>query len=343
MDDIMRKLGGEKCLIIAEVGQAHDGSLGMAHAFIDAVSDCGVDAIKFQTHIAEAESTPAEPWRVRFSIQDETRFEYWKRMEFTEEQWRGLSRHARENGLYFISSPFSFEAFELLTRVGVAAWKVASGEITNTPLLIAMAKTKAPIFLSSGMSTWSELDQAISLLRSEKANFALLQCTTQYPTPPEKVGLNVMKEMRKRYKCPVGLSDHTGTIYAGLAAVACGAKILEVHVTMSRWAFGPDVPASLTIEELHELVIGVRFIETVLNNPVDKNNLAMEMQEIREMFGKSIVARRNLPKGTILTRSDITLKKPGGGLPPNKFEELIGKTLVRPVSKDKAIQKEDLQ
>src|SRR5688500_1354690 len=141
------------CLIIGEVAQAHDGSLGMAHAFIDAIAAAGADAVKFQTHIAAAESTLQEPWRVKFSRQDTTRHAYWKRMEFTEEQWVGLREHAHDRGLEFLSSPFSSEAVSLLARVGVAAWKIASGEVSNLALLEQIAATRLPVFLSSGMSS----------------------------------------------------------------------------------------------------------------------------------------------------------------------------------------------
>src|SRR5437870_5935664 len=148
-----------RCLIVGEVAQAHDGSLGIAHAFIDAIAAAGADAVKFQTHIAHAESTRAEPWRVRFSLQDESRYAYWRRMEFTEEQWLGLRRHALDRGLLFLSSPFSFEAVELLRRVGVAAWKVASGEAANAPMIDQMAATGLPVILSTGMSRLDEIDK----------------------------------------------------------------------------------------------------------------------------------------------------------------------------------------
>jgi len=329
--------------IVAEVGQAHDGSLGTAHAFIDMVADCGADAIKFQTHIAEAESTLNESWRVPFSPQDETRFDYWKRMEFTENQWQGLADHARESGLHFLSSPFSFEAFELLNRVGAEAWKVASGEITNLPLIEAMAKTGLPVILSSGMSGWSELDRAVSVVKSEGTEFAVLQCTTEYPVQSARVGLNVLEEMRNRYGCPVGLSDHSGVTFAGLAAVALGATLVEVHVTMSRQAFGPDVPASLTFDQLADLVRGVRFIESALRNPVDKDLLAGEMQDLKQMFGKSVVAACDLAEGSILSPEDLALKKPGTGLPPNMLQELVGKKLARPIERNEMIHEDDLQ
>ncbi len=203
---------GRPCIIVAEVAQAHDGSLGMAHAYIDAIANAGADAVKFQTHIAAAESTPYESWRVKFSDQDATRYDYWRRMEFTEEQWHGLKKHANECGLLFLSSPFSVEAVELLSRVGVAAWKVGSGEITNSPMFELMAETGLPILLSTGMSRLSEIDAALEFFKSRKLPVVVLQCTSAYPCPPEKVGLNLIPFFRERYGCAVGLSDHSGTI-----------------------------------------------------------------------------------------------------------------------------------
>lgn len=333
---------GEKCLIIAEVAQAHDGSLGMAHAFIDAIADAGADAVKFQTHIAEAESTPDEPWRVKFSPQDKTRYDYWKRMEFTEEQWRGLKEHAEKRGLLFLSSPFSVEAVELLKRVGVAAWKVASGEVTNPLMLDAMAETGLPILLSTGMSTLQEIDEAVARIREKGLPFVVLQCTSMYPTPPEKIGLNMIPFFRERYGCPVGLSDHSGTIYPALAAVTLGAKVIEVHVTFHRKMFGPDVPASITMEELELLVKGVRFIETMLSHPIDKDSIALELAEMRRLFTKSIVARMDLPAGTVLKREHLTVKKPGTGIPAARLNELIGRKLRRDIRKDEIIREEDI-
>src|SRR5687768_16079635 len=174
---------GKACLIIGEVAQAHDGSLGMAHAFIDAIAAAGADAVKFQTHIAAAESTPGEPWRVKFSPQDETRYAYWKRMEFTEEQWHGLKQHAAEKGLLFLSSPFSVEAVDLLTRVGVAGWKVASGEVATTPMFEQMARSGLPFLLSTGMSSLGEIDDAVRRVYAYGVPLAVMQCTTAYPCP----------------------------------------------------------------------------------------------------------------------------------------------------------------
>lgn len=330
-----------QCLVIAEVAQAHDGSLGTAHAFIDAIAVAGADGVKFQTHIAAEESTPGEPWRVKFSYQDKTRYDYWQRMEFTEEQWYGLKQHAAERGLLFFSSPFSMQAVELLERIGVAAWKVASGEVTNIALLRRMTQSGLPFIVSSGMSSWADLDGVVELLEQAGAGYALLQCTSAYPCPPEKVGLNVMAEFRARYGCPVGLSDHSAHIYPGLAAAVLGAEVVEVHVTLSREMFGPDVSSSLTTGELRQLVEGVRFIERMLHNPVDKEQAALDMQSMKALFTKSIVAARDLAAGIILGPGDLTCKKPGTGLPPERLDDMLGKRLARGLARDECIQEGD--
>jgi N,N'-diacetyllegionaminate synthase len=322
----------DRCLIIGEIAQAHDGSLGAAHAYIDAVADAGADAVKFQTHIAAAESTPDEPWRVKFSRQDASRFDYWRRMEFTEAQWQGLAAHACERKLHFLSSPFSFEAVELLERVGVPAWKVGAGETLNPPMIERMARTRKPVLLSSGMANWDELDAAVARVRAHAAPVAVLQCTSAYPCPPEQLGLNVIAELRARYECPVGLSDHSGTIYAGLAAATLGARLIEVHVAFSRECFGPDVLASVTTAELRRLVEGVRFIERAQAHPVDKTAMAERLGELRRAFGKSIVAARDLTAGHRLQAGDLTLKKPGTGIPAARFDELLDRQLTRAIA-----------
>jgi len=320
---------GHPCFVIAEIAQGHDGSLGTAHAYIEAVAKTGADAIKFQTHIAAAESTPSEPFRVRFSPQDETRYDYWKRMEFSEKQWRDLAEHATALGLIFLSTPFSQEAMDLLDRIGVAAWKVGSGEVTNHPLIERMARTGKPVLLSSGMSKWEELDSAIATIRSLNAPFAVFQCTTAYPCPPERLGLNLIPRLRDRYGSPVGLSDHSGTIFSGLAATALGANMLEIHAVFSRECFGPDVSASVTTIELKQLIEGVRFIERSLAHPVDKEEMAADLSELRTIFGKSIVAVRDLLPGHQLTEADLMLKKPGNGMPASLFPQVVGKKVGR--------------
>ncbi|HYO82395.1 MAG TPA: N-acetylneuraminate synthase family protein [Bryobacteraceae bacterium] len=331
-----------RCLIIAEVAQAHDGSLGTAHAYIDAAARAGADAVKFQTHIAHAESTPGEPWRVRFSPQDASRYDYWKRMEFTETQWAGLADHARQRGLIFLSSPFSMEAVDLLERLEVAGWKVGAGEITNIPMIERMARTGRPVLLSSGMAGWTDLDAAVGAVRRAGAQAGVFQCTTAYPCPPARLGLNVLAELRERYNCPVGLSDHSGTIFAGLAAVSLGAAMLELHIVFSRECYGPDTVASVTIDELSALVKGVRFIEQALAASVDKDAMAAELAEQRRIFGKSVVAARAMAAGQQLSPGDLALKKPGFGIPANRLYDVIGCRLKRNVVADDILTEDDI-
>lgn len=339
-----RKIGkGQPVFIIGEIAQAHDGSLGAAHAYIDAIANTGADAVKFQTHIAEAESSPRERWRVNFSYQDKTRFDYWKRMEFTLKQWKGLKKHAEEKGLIFLSSPFSSEAVEILERIGVSAWKVASGEVNNRVILSRIARTRLPVILSSGMSNLREIDNAVEILNREKIDFAVLQCTSMYPCPPKKVGINLIPFFNERYSCPVGLSDHTGKVYSALAAAAVGASIIEAHIVFSRECFGPDVSSSLTAAEFKDMVEGAAYIRKMFLNPVDKDLSYKDTLDVKKLFNKSIVYKKSLHKGEVLRESHLALVKPGTGITPDKLENFIGKTMAKDVSKGDLLKIEDLE
>jgi N-acetylneuraminate synthase len=248
-------------------------------------------------------------------------------MEFTEEQWSGLRRHADERSLHFLSSPFSVEAAQLLHRVGVPAWKIPSGEINNGLLLDFILGTRLPVLLSTGMSSLEEIDRVVSTIQGNGVTLALMQCTSKYPCAPHEVGLNILPYFRERYSTPVGLSDHSGTIYPSLASAALGAEVIEVHVTLSRESFGPDVPASVTTGELRQIADGVRFITEMLAAPVDKQAAADEMAGMRKLFMKSIVAARDLPAGTVVALSDLGLRKPGTGIPADRIDSVIGRRL----------------
>jgi N-acetylneuraminate synthase len=234
------------------------------------------------------------------------------------------------------------EAVELLARVGVKAWKIASGEINNLSLLQRIIATELPILLSTGMSPLDEIDVLVGKLQRHKIPFAVLQCTSVYPCPPEKIGLNMIPFFRERYGCAVGLSDHSGAIYPGLAAATLGCDVLEIHVTFSREMFGPDVSSSLTLEELHQLIEGCRFINKMNQHPIDKNQLAGDLTPMRDLFTKSVVARFPLPVGTVLQIGHLSLKKPGTGIPASQLQNLIGRSLRHPVEADQLLHESDL-
>jgi len=252
----------------------------MAHSYIDAIASAGADAVKFQCHIASAESHPDEPWRVEPKwMQDLSRFDYWHRMEFKPHEWAGLREHAENADLEFIVSPFSLEAVSLLMETGLDAWKVASGELTSDALIDAIMATELPVLVSTGMSPWSEIDKAERAL--DAYPHALLQCTSMYPTPPERVGVEMITKFHTKYACPAGLSDHSGTIWPGLVAAAHGAEVLEVHVVMDRRINGFDSSSSITPDELALLIKGIRFVERM--DRVDKDNLG-GLERMRELF-----------------------------------------------------------
>ena len=328
-----------RCFVIAEVGSVHDGSFGNATKLVDVAAECGADVIKFQTHIAAAETLADAPMP-RF-FQSEPRHRYFQRTAFSIEQWQALRARCAERKIEFLSSPFSVEAVELLEHVGVASYKVPSGEVTNLPLLDAIAQTNKPVLLSSGMSSWAELDEAVATLTRRHRQVTVLQCTTTYPCPYEDVGLNAMVEMGERYGLPVGLSDHTLTAYASLAAVAWGASVIEKHLTFSRRMYGSDAAHSMEPGEFADLVRGIRAVTTMRASSVDKTAMAERLRDMKAVFEKSVVSCTNIPAGTPITAAMVSLKKPGTGIPARRLREFIGRRVIRDVARDTLLHEDD--
>ncbi|WP_289023284.1 N-acetylneuraminate synthase family protein [uncultured Salegentibacter sp.] len=313
--------------IIAEIGQAHEGSLGMALSYIDALAETGVDAVKFQVHMAAAESSEFEPFRVKFSQQDKTRLNYWKRMEFSPEEWKLLKQKCEEKAVEFLASPFSNAAVDLLEELGVKRYKLGSGEVNNFLLLEKIAGTGKPVILSSGMSSLKELDKTVEFLKSRNIEFSVLQCTTSYPTTAQNYGLNVIRELKERYDVPIGYSDHSAKIETCIAATVLGAEILEFHAVFDRRSFGPDATSSLEIDEVKTLVEAVNNIQTSLRCRVDKTDNS-QYKELKNIFEKSLAVNKLLPAGHKLTFNDLEAKKPKGyGIDASKFEQVLGKEL----------------
>lgn len=329
--------------IIAEIGQAHDGSLGQLHAYIDAVAATGVNAIKFQTHIAEAESSPQEPFRVKFSKQDSTRFEYWQRMSFSESQWIEIREHCNQVNVEFMSTPFSIAAVELLERVGIQRYKVGSGDLENYLLLDRIVQTSKPILLSTGMGDYQSIAQTIEHLFSARDRLTLMQCTTQYPTPLTDVGLNNLEEYRQRFDLPVGLSDHSGTIYPSAIAAIYGAVVVEVHTVFDKRMFGPDTSSSLTVEELKSLVNFIRASEILQSHPKDKTDSG-NYRELKATFGRSLSVNKALPTGHQLTLEDLECKKPANqGIDVKNYQSVVGKYLTKPLEAYSFLKAEDFE
>jgi N-acetylneuraminate synthase len=304
---------------------------------VDVAAECGADAVKFQLHDAAAETTADAPTPPYFGA--EPRYSYFERTAFTDDEWHSLRARCEEHGVEFVCSPFSVEAVDRLEAIGVDRYKLGSGEVTNVPLLERLAKTRKPVLLSSGMSSWAELDRAVEILRS--IPLTVLQCTSEYPCPPERVGLNVMLEMRDRYDLPVGLSDHTLGTAACVAAAALGAAAVEKHFTLSKQMYGPDASMSLEPDELARLVRDVREIGLILAAPVDKDDLA-GVAEMKRIFEKSVVSTLPIDAGAVIGPEMVAVKKPGTGIPAARFAEVVGRRSTRAIAADTVLTDEDI-
>jgi len=318
----------QNTLIIAEVGQAHEGSLGVAHSFIDAVAKTGAEAIKFQLHIAKEESTKFEKFRTNFSYEDKSRYDYWKRMEFSFDQWLGLREHAKKKNLLFIVSPFSLRAIDIVEDINVDYIKIGSGEVFSPSLIQRALETNIPIIASTGMSTFDDIESLVEVLENgAKGKYSLLHCTSEYPVKPSNIGLNVLRELKNKFQCPIGFSDHSGEIASPIAAIALGAEIIEVHVAFSKQMFGPDSASSLTLAELESVIKAKKFLDLALNSEVNKSNISSSLKATKYIFQKKIITKKNLFKGDFLQLDDIVFLKANQGIPESDVKLFIGREL----------------
>lgn len=325
--------------IIAEIGSVHDGSFGNALKLVDLAKDCGADAVKFQTHIPEAETlrdAPSPPY-----FKGEPRWDYFRRTGFSPDQWKKLKAHCDEKAIEFMSSPFSLEAADLLLEVGLKRWKVPSGEMTNLPLLRHLAASGLPVILSSGMSSWEELDAAVEAVRSKGTLEYVLQCTSSYPCPYDQVGINVMEEMAGRYGVKTGLSDHTLDIFAPIVAVSRGGLCVEKHLAFHRGMYGSDARNSLEPAEFIRMVEGIRAAETMLASRIDKDDLS-PFGDMKDIFQKSVVAVLDIPAGATITAAMVGCKKPGTGIPARDLEKVIGRKARNAITADTLVREGDL-
>ncbi len=317
-------------ILIAEIGSVHDGSFGNAINLIKLASDCGANAVKFQTHIAEAETIKDAPSPAYFK--SESRIDYFNRIGFSKDQWLKLKSVADDCNVLFLSSPFSLEAVDILEEIKMEVYKIPSGEVTNVPLLEKISQIGKPVFLSSGMSDFNELDIAYEIFH-DKCDLTILQCSSSYPCPNNRVGLNVITELKKRYKCKVGYSDHTLGFAAPIAAAAMGAVVIEKHFTFSNKMYGSDAIHSMEPSDFRILAESIKDVWEILANPVDKKKND-QYTEMKNIFQKSIVAASDISSGTILELSHLSFKKPGTGIPASNYKNLIGRVTSKNFIKD---------
>lgn len=325
-----RKVGpGQACFIIAEAGVNHNGDVELAKRLVDVAVGAGADAVKFQTFKAERLVTPKAP-KAEYQLQTtdtaESQYEMLRRLELSVEAHRDLMVYCREKNILFMSTPFDKESADLLEELGVAVFKIPSGEITNLPLLAHIARKGKPMLVSTGMSYLGEVETAVHTIeQAGNQDLVLLHCVSNYPAEPADVNLRAMQTMATAFDVPVGYSDHTPGIQVALAAVAMGACVIEKHFTLDRNLPGPDHRASLEPGELAELVQGIRTVEAALGQ--GRKEPAPSEANTAAVARKSLVAARDIPSGTVLTEEMIAIKRPGTGLPSVMHPYIVGRTL----------------
>lgn len=329
----------DKVFIIAEAGDNHNGNYETALKLVDIAIEAGADCVKFQTFITEnviSKFAEKAEYQKQNTGTDESQFDMVKKLELSFEEFRNIKKYCDKKGILFLSTPFDLDSIEFLETLHIPLWKIPSGEITNLPYLIKIAKTGKDIIMSTGMCQMQEIKEALTILKENGAGkITLLHCNTEYPTPFIDVNLNAMKTMRDKFKVEVGYSDHTVGIAVPIAAVAMGARVIEKHFTLDKNMEGPDHKASLEPDELKQMVIDIRNIEKAMGN----GQKIPSMSEIKniDIARKSIVANCDIKKGEILTNRNLYIKRPGNGISPMKWNEVIGTRAIKDFKKDELI------
>lgn len=330
--------------IIAEIGINHNGDMDIARRMIDAAGEAGCDAVKFQTFRTEKLVTgTAEKaaYQIENTGGDESQFEMLKRLEFSPEQFKELKAYCGQVGIEFLSTPFDEESVDLLEDLNIARYKIGSGDLTNKPLIERVAKTGKPMIVSTGMADLSEIGEMLGWVeKAGPAPVTLLHCTSNYPTAYDEVDMLAMRTLLETFGCPVGYSDHTIGCEIPVMATALGACVIEKHITLDRSMEGPDHRASLETKDLSTLVSMIRHVESAFGDP---NKRARPSEKATAAVArKSVVTVRALFSGDVIERADIAVKRPGTGILPRRFDEVVGRTLARDVAADTPLTEEDL-
>ncbi|MBR4462211.1 MAG: N-acetylneuraminate synthase [Erysipelotrichaceae bacterium] len=333
-----------KTLIIAEAGVNHNGSFELAKQLVDKAAEAGADIVKFQTCKAEnviSRYADKAEYQKKTTGEADTQLDMVRKLMLTYEQYGQLKDYCEKKGIRFLSTAFDLPSVDYLHSIGMGLWKIPSGEITNLPLLIKIAQLHEPIIMSTGMSTLEEVGNAVNVLKENGAtDITLLHCTTEYPAPYEDVNLKAMDTMKEAFGLPVGYSDHTKGIEIPIAAVARGACVIEKHFTLDRNMEGPDHKASLEPQELAEMVRTIRNVEQAIGDGVKKVS-ASELKN-QDIARKSIIASKAIKAGEVFTEENITTKRPGNGIDPMRWFELLGKTAKHDYEEDYLIEKDEL-
>ena len=326
--------------IIAEAGVNHNGSLKLAKKLVDAAKDAGADCVKFQTFVSKnivSRNAVKAEYQKKQTEPEESQHDMLKKLELSFDEFTELNEYCMSKDIEFMSTAFDFDSINFLNSLDMGTWKIPSGDITNLPYLIKIAKLNKPVILSTGMSTMEDIRNAIKALKENgTAEITVLHCTTEYPTPLEDVNLKAMNTIKEEFSVEVGYSDHTTGIEVPIAAVALGATVIEKHFTLDRSMDGPDHQASLEPNELKAMVDSIRHIELALGNGMkqpaesEKKNMAIAR--------KSIIASKNIKAGEVFTDDNLTVKRPGDGISPMRWFDVIGKNAPRDFDEDELIE-----
>lgn len=326
--------------IIAEAGVNHNGSLDLAKELVVAAKDSGADCVKFQTFKAGnlvSKSAKKADYQTENTGSNESQYDMLKKLELTQDEFIELKEFCDQIGIEFMSTAFDLESIDFLNDIDMNSWKIPSGEITNLPYLMKIAKLNKPLILSTGMSTMDDIDQAVKVFReNSQYDITVLHCTTEYPTPFEEVNLNAMKTIQQEFDVEVGYSDHTKGIEVPIAAVALGAKVIEKHFTLDRNMEGPDHKASLEPSELKAMVTAIRHIEESMGSS-EKAPTESEIKNIA-IVRKSIVASRKIKQGEVFSEDNLMVKRPGEGVSPMRWFDVIGKVAGRDFEEEEYIE-----
>ena len=327
--------------IIAEAGVNHNGSLKLAKKLVDEAKNAGVDCIKFQTFIAEnivsKTAVKAEYQKQNTNNSCESQYNMLKKLELSFPDFIELNNYCKAKNIQFLSTAFDFDSIDFLSSLDMNVWKIPSGEITNLPYLIKIANLGKDIILSTGMSTMEEIQNALSVLKTNGAgNITVLHCTTEYPAPFADVNLKAMLTIKDKFDVNIGYSDHTKGIEIPISAVALGATVIEKHFTLDKNMQGPDHKASLEPHELKKMVESIRNVESALGDGIKK--LAESEKKNISVARKSIIAKRDIKKGEIFTQENLTVKRPGNGISPMKWFEILGQKAIKDFKEDELIE-----